>query len=567
MSTAARALTATTLAVFALLLAGVPMFLHPDTVYTGVHLHWTGAPIQPDVMAVDRGSPAYDAGLRSSDVAGCLSLRDNNLLFQKEVFTTYPGYVAGTPIQLCVLRNGTWQRFAFTGDRRPPTVSPYYNDFGAALRLSAYALVLLCALTLVLGRPGTMTWLFFFYALFAGPTAPLSANLTTLSPPLYAAIDGLAVFSTALPTSFLLLFTLVVPDDRPLPGWRTTAYRASWFWLIFVAATGIANLLPGFTVSREASGSVIVATSALIVLAVFARLAAMRAQERARFGWAAFAVLLAVVLDVLRQSAILPQSIGAHIALATFLPPAVLLYAVLKRQVIDISFVVSRSVVYAIITTIVVGIIGAVDWATSVYLHQVGVAMALDALVTIGIAFALNRIHRWIEYAVDFVLFRKKYEAETYLHRLARTLANASNEETVHREIVRAPYHRFELAMAAVYRLEAASFVLSAAADASAPAAFDRDHELVRFLTTERERVHLRDLAAETAAQAAVAIPMFQGSDLTGFALYGNHRDGTALDPDEIETLEQLCSAAAQACTLIAYFRYRAMVAPSPAKA
>ncbi|MBV9271175.1 MAG: hypothetical protein JO165_08775 [Candidatus Eremiobacteraeota bacterium] len=36
---------------------------------------------------------------------------------------------------------------------------------------------------------------------------------------------------------------------------------------------------------------------------------------------------------------------------------------------------------------------------------------------------------------------------------------------------------------------------------------------------------------------------------LTGFMVYGIHRGGTQLDPDEIETLERLCASAAQAYT------------------
>jgi hypothetical protein len=41
-----------------------------------------------------------------------------------------------------------------------------------------------------------------------------------------------------------------------------------------------------------------------------------------------------------------------------------------------------------------------------------------------------------------------------------------------------------------------------------------------------------------------------------GFAVYGIHRDGTALDRDELETLSHLCDAAAQAYTCIEVSRY-----------
>jgi hypothetical protein len=91
---------------------------------------------------------------------------------------------------------------------------------------------------------------------------------------------------------------------------------------------------------------------------------------------------------------------------------------------------------------------------------------------------------------------------------------------------------------------------------------------LVRFLITERTRLHIKDLRRHVAAvfldrgtAPAVAIPIFQGNDLTAFGVYGIHRDGTKLDPDEIETLERLCEMAAQAYIHIENLRYRALSA------
>ena len=60
----------------------------------------------------------------------------------------------------------------------------------------------------------------------------------------------------------------------------------------------------------------------------------------------------------------------------------------------------------------------------------------------------------------------------------------------------------------------------------------------------------------------AVAVPVFDGDDLSAFALYGLHRNGTKLDPDEIDTLEQLCSTAAQAYMRIENLKYRMPEAP-----
>jgi hypothetical protein len=94
---------------------------------------------------------------------------------------------------------------------------------------------------------------------------------------------------------------------------------------------------------------------------------------------------------------------------------------------------------------------------------------------------------------------------------------------------------------------------------------------LIRFMSTERAIVHLSGLRSTVAAQfahgdvtPAIAIPLFQEDDLTAFALYGGHRDGTNLDPDEVAALESLGNAGAQAYTRIENLRYRAAFASGP---
>ncbi|MDQ2663993.1 MAG: hypothetical protein M3Y18_08185 [Candidatus Eremiobacteraeota bacterium] len=215
--------------------------------------------------------------------------------------------------------------------------------------------------------------------------------------------------------------------------------------------------------------------------------------------------------------------------------PLALMYAILKRHIIDARFIISRTVVYAAITTIVVGIIGVVDWATSVYLAQARTAMAIDAVVTIGLGFVLHRAYARLEYAVDFLLFSDKHETQEYLARLGRTLQRAEREETVDRAVVDASNDKADLTMAALYRVAGKSFVMTAAAGIHDGEAreFNREHELVRFLATERAKLHVADLRAHIAAEfqaeggaPAVAIPLFQGDRLVAFAVYGIHRDG-----------------------------------------
>ena len=554
-----RALVVITVALVVFLTSGIPMFMHPPTVYTGVSWHDTGALIQPNVVDVAPGSPAYRAGLRNGDVVGCLSIRDGAVLYGSDTVAFSPG-----PITFCRNRNGKTQNVRVWPQQHPPAPSHYHSDALAALRLAEYALLLICAIILVLGRRGLMTWLFFWYAICGAPTVMSGANFVIWPEPLY---DLYGLFSSTIVYSgaaFLLGFTVLVPEDGAPAGWRRYALRFAFASVPLAAAAGfIVFFQTWFSISQSIVVAVPIVQALLLAITLAARLATMERFERARFGWAAFAIAWALVVSVFLSSGRLPFDLGVIAALSSVLTPLSLLYAVLKRHVIDIRFVMSRTLVYAIITTALIAVIGAVDWATSAFLHEARIAMALDALATICIAFALNRVHRWVERFVDLALFRQKYAAEEYLHRLGPTLLDAQREETIHNEIARAPVRALDLSMAAVFRETEAAFVMCAASGShdEIPPAFDRDHEMVRFLNTARAMVHIHDIAFESSAE--IAIPIFQGKRLTGFVLYGPHTDGSHLDPDEIETLKYLCDAAAQAYISITYERYNAAAEPA----
>lgn len=567
---AIRAIVVVGIAALLVAISGPTMFVNPPALYTGV----TASPKTPlggNVIAiVDRGSPAYRAGLRTGDALGCISPRDNERLFDQ-----YAPNLMYTPdpISLCALRNGTWQHISFAPKELPPP-GLMYGSFGvAALRLAVYLTFLFVGCALVLARARHMTWILWGYCCGNLPFAAAQGMLLWMTPALYAATTTMSSLVTFLAAPLLAIFTLMVPDDGVPAGWRGHAIR------IMAAVTGLYACFVAFTVLTPsfAVGSVLATVdesfTALTVLLVVARLATMERPDRARFGWAAFAIMFGIVCNVVRNE-VANNTISIAGGVLAVVMPLCLMYAILRRHVIDVRFVISRGVVYGVVTTIIVAIIGLVDWATSAYLSQERVALAIDAAVTIALGIALHRSYSLIEYGVDYVLFRGKHEAEAYLARSARALLRAGQESTVDYAVAHDPYEKLDLTMAALYRADGMRFVLAAAAGwKDAMLDVEREHDLVRFLASERGRVHIRDLRkhvaaafSEAGALPAVAIPIFRGDALFAFALYGLHRDGTRLDPDELAILERLCETAAQAYMRIENERYHAMLgSPMPA--
>lgn len=567
--TAVRAIVVVGFSALLLVLCGPPMFVNPPWPYSGLQAQ--NVPIGTRMkVTVDRGSPAYRAGLRTGDALGCVSPRDSARLFP-----AYAPYLLYTrdPISVCVLRDGAWHTFSFVPKPMPPPGLMYGTPWVASLRLAVFLVFLFVGCALVIARPSLMTWLLFGYGCANLPWAAAQGMLVWMPSTLYSAIQALMLCVTFSGSSLLALFTLVVPEDRAPAGWRR--------WTFLTIAGAAVGYLAFYEYSAFSptwfgaiGGQIDEAFTALTVLLVIARLATMQRAERARFGWAAFAIIFGIICNVVRNE-VTNNDISIAGGLLSVVMPLCLMYAILRRHVIDVRFVISRGVVYGIITTLVVAIIGLVDWATSAYLSQVRVALAIDAAVTIVLGIALHRSYGYIEYAVDYFLYRRKHEAEAYLLRLARTLLRADHEETVDHALAHDPYEKLDLTMAALFRSQGAHYVLASAAGWNAPAAvtFEREHDLVRFLATERSRVEIRDLRRHVAAEfveagalAAVAVPIFRGDALFAFAVYGLHHDGTRLDPDEVDILERLCETAAQAYMRIENVRYHALLeSPLPA--
>ncbi len=420
-------------------------------------------------------------------------------------------------LRLCLAAGG------FFSANRPTRQESVWIAFLAFIRVLVYALFLLIGSWLVLARPNLTTWLLFIACLCTAPFAVTSAVTVPWGATWYAISEALMAEPIVLGSLFLLLFVIAFPDAKPPHGWRRTAFlagcaiviRAAGYRLyVVVAASTMIDVL-----DDPISLGIIRGSTYAVVLMTIGRLFAMRPAERARFAWVAFGVVVGVIANDLRTKT--GNDVVTNVAgFATVIMPVSVFYAILRRHVLDVRFVISRTVVYGVLTTLVIGVIGAVDWATSAFLSQYRVALVIDALVTIALGFVLHRLYGVTESLVDFLVYRRKHEAEAYLHRLARSLMRAQHEETVDHALIADPYDKFRLSMSALFRQSADSyrFVRGEGCGAAEALVFERDHDIVRFLQTERNPLHIADLRAHVTAQfieagahAAQAMPLFEG--------------------------------------------------------
>ena len=252
-----------------------------------------------------------------------------------------------------------------------------------------------------------------------------------------------------------------------------------------------------------------------------------------------------------------------------------LAYAVLRHRVLDIGFVLNRTLVYGVLTTVVVIVVSLVDWLCGHFISATKFALAFEALVAVALGLALNRLHRVAERFVDRVVFRERHVAETRMRQRAVALAFAENESSIDATLACDARTIMRLSSGAVFRRDpdgVRRFIRMAAdgwgdGDTSA---IETSSMLARSLMARTEPVVLPDLAIDhpglpsAAARPALAVPILFQAELVGFALYGPHDDGTMPDPEEIGLLAHLAATAGGVYEIVELRRWRRSVTAPP---
>jgi hypothetical protein len=531
-----------------------------------------GATVPSDFVITDvtPGTPAERGGVRTGDRIDLRSLT----LAQRLHVLGYASSARADTLRFDVIRNGV---------RTPIALQADWPQAGAVnavvLKRVINTIFILVGATLVMLRPSRMLWGFYLYALSSVGANPFFWSF--MPPWIYATLFEVltAGFYTVLGLMGLWVFVARFPGDAA-DGWRRWLDRYALPVGIFFGCVQIASDVAYWSATPYPQFLGVVWASAFnVALAVaIACLASgfihLRADQRQRFKWvfAAFAVY-ATAAGYANLSNYLPSG-GWPVSWTNFgfnavdalnmvqvIIPLTVSYAVLRHRVLDVNFVLSRALVYGIITTLIVGVFAIIDWVIGRALEHQQLAIAVELVAAVGFGFTLNGIHKNVDSFVDRVLFRQRHFAEQRLERVANGLPHANSSATVDEMLVEEPAHAFGLTSAAVFRRSdsAGVFVRQAETDwpADAAAELRADDPLVIHLQGERGIIRLRESAQwgrdfPPALAPTLAIPLMVRHQLDGVVLYGAHRTGEDFDVDEIRCLEHLAVGAAAAYDHIA---------------
>ena len=153
--------------------------------------------------------------------------------------------------------------------------------------------------------------------------------------------------------------------------------------------------------------------------------------DRARLRWMLWGGgLFAVGILALDTAALGPASLIAS-EFAQSLGLAAFLYAILRHRVVEIKVVISRTLVYAMTTSLVLGLFALFESLLERTAIGHSASLALELAVPLGVGVSLSTVHRRIDTLVDRLIFRHQYREEMALRRFAKESAFVSQAETL----------------------------------------------------------------------------------------------------------------------------------------
>jgi GAF domain len=521
---------------------------------------WNLGPDGRTLIYVTPGGPAAKAGVEKGDRVDWPSLplvgRANLALVQQ--------VEPGTRLPITIHRRGVAHEFVIDAE-------PWGDIEVNAVRLFAVAGLVLTVLGIILVylRPSRMTWGFLLSFLPYGDTGymvvwgqhdPASFVFTNV---FTALLNGLSVAG-------ILIFVSRFPADRargPLEYVDRLAVPLG----VIAAALGTYVTLE-VLLSPEAPHSWLLfanqyLSQALFVVVAFAALIAAfvltNGSDRQRVVpvLLAFGAFVAMATAQSVYQALYTNEIGAAIitclTAASMIALAVAVaQGVVRHRVIDVSFAISRTLVYTVLTSLIVGVFVLIDFVSSKVLEHLQIALVLEAAAALAFGIWLNTLHSRIDHFVDRVLFRRRHLAQARLQRAGKTVTHSESASFIDEIVTLEACDALDLASAAIFRREggdAFERVRAHGWGGNDVSALTRDDHLVICLLAELEPVdipHIRWPRSDIPGgleQPLLAVPVVLRHELLGFVLYGGHTGGEAIDPDERRTLVSLAQAAAGA--------------------
>jgi hypothetical protein len=486
------------------------------------------------------GGSAARAGIREGDR---FDLREQTL----QARTALMGRVPAWPVTLMVHRGTAAFSTSITANTVREGVQ-FLDALPQLLILVASCGYLACALLIILRRAWARDGRVLALILIS---TSISGSFLVMSDPRMTLL--LAIASNAIAWSMPALLIHLAAGYGTRRAWRRVLAWIAYALLGLAFLSVEAQFYGIFTLRVDPTaiyyswwyGGIIVATLAAILAVAVAAVAGSPVSERPRAAWLLLPVPLAWLGGNLASwiSAFTSDYITA-MALTIFgmsifaVSTLAVTYAVLNRRVLDLGFVLSRTLVVAIVSLIIVFAFVLLEWLLGSVLAGVSHATGVIANATLALLLgvSLRFIHKRADTFVDAVMFRKRHEDERALRDFSKEAAFVTARDALLDQTLAKIRDHTDARTAALFVRENGSYA-AARQIGEAPAAVDDNDPAILALRTWHKPLDPHRYA--TALRGDLALPLIARGTLLGVLVCGERAGGEAYAPDEIETLSQ----------------------------
>jgi hypothetical protein len=287
----------------------------------------------------------------------------------------------------------------------------------------------------------------------------------------------------------------------------------------------------------------IVLVDVYVAILVAAAVASVPRAQRPRAGWLLLPIPVAFAVSAAAY-ALAPsaatfagdESLVIFANVVTLLGAVFVTYALVKRRVLDTGFILSRTIVVAIISLVVVAAFVLLEWLLESLVSGASHATGLvaNAALALVLGVSLRYIHRHVDKLVDSVLFRRRYENERSLRAFSTEAAFVTERESLLDRALEMLRAHTDARAAALLTSEDGLYK-AAQRFGEAPAEVSENDPAILALKAWHKPVDPHPYAS--ALHGDLAVPMLARGRLLGVLLCGERAGGEAYAPDEVEAL------------------------------
>jgi len=337
-------------------------------------------------------------------------------------------------------------------------------------------------------------------------------------------------------------------------AWRTTlewlGYGASAALVLAIGLSvfGIVTLRVDpvlFSWGNPAMANASIGATMLVVAIAIAAIASSPTFERSRAAWLVLPIPAALAASQIMQLLQLYTQTWLETILIFLASDVVLLlgaffvtYALLKRRVLDSGFLLSRTIVFGLVSLIVVAAFVLLEWLLGLTFAGASHATGLIANATLALVLgvSLSYIHRRVDTFVDAVFFRKRYDDERALREFSREAAYVTEREVLLDQTVDKVRTHTDARNAALLVRENRVYKAERGFG-DVPAEIDENDPAILALKARHKPFDPHPYATEM--RGYLAVPMVARGHLVGILLFGERASGEAYAPDEIDALSE----------------------------